>query len=307
MIEVSVQAHLRDAASWLQLSRRCEAAGVRALLVADHPGIGASPFVALAAAAAVTERLRLGSYVVNAGIREAMHIASDVATLDVLSAGRAELGIGAGHTPIEWETIGRTRPDGPERVRRLIQVAAAVQDLLAGLTVPAEQLQALADVKLDEPRAVQQPVPILVGGTSRTLLRWGGAHADAVGLTGLGPTGSDGHTHSVSWSSQQLEGHLLAIADGARDANRPMPALEVLVQAVEVTDDAAATYAALAADTGATVDELVATPYVLIGTESEILTKMLTTAQRWSITRWAVREPALETAEQLLQRLAARG
>lgn len=305
VIQISVQAQLQDASGWLQLARRCEAAGIRSLLVADHPGTTASPFVALAAAATATEGLRLGSYVINAGVREAIHIASDVATLDILSSGRVELGIGAGHTPIEWETIGRSRPDGPGRVRRLLQVAAAVQDLLAGIAVPAGRLHALTDITLEAPRAVQQPVPMLVGGTSSTLLRWAGAHAQAVGLTGLGPTGSDGHTHPVSWSSRQLERHLTAIADGAQLANRPIPALEVLVQAVEVTHDAAATYSALAADTGATIEELAATPYVLVGTESEILTKMRTTEQQWDIRRWVVREPALETAERLLQRLAA--
>jgi alkanesulfonate monooxygenase SsuD/methylene tetrahydromethanopterin reductase-like flavin-dependent oxidoreductase (luciferase family) len=86
---VSVQAQPRDAASWGALARRAETAGYDALLAADHPGVVASPFVALAAAAGVTERLGLGTYVANAGIREPLLLASDVATLDVVSGGRA--------------------------------------------------------------------------------------------------------------------------------------------------------------------------------------------------------------------------
>lgn len=91
MTAFSIQARPRDARSWLQLAQRCEKSDFDALLAADHPGSSASPFVALAAAASVTSTLGLGSYVSNAGIREPVLLASDVATLDVVSptAGRA--------------------------------------------------------------------------------------------------------------------------------------------------------------------------------------------------------------------------
>ncbi len=81
----------------------------------------------MAAATSVTTTLRLGTYVLNAGIRDALLIAADTATLDVVSAGRAEVGIGAGHTPAEWEMTGRTRPTAADRVRHLIDVAGAVR------------------------------------------------------------------------------------------------------------------------------------------------------------------------------------
>jgi alkanesulfonate monooxygenase SsuD/methylene tetrahydromethanopterin reductase-like flavin-dependent oxidoreductase (luciferase family) len=64
----------------------------------------------LAAAAAATSRIRLGTYVVNAGAREPLHLASEVATLDVVSGGRAVFGAGAGHTPAEWTMFGRPYP-----------------------------------------------------------------------------------------------------------------------------------------------------------------------------------------------------
>src|SRR5680860_1196889 len=115
----SIQARPRDARSWLQLAQWCEKSGFDALLAADHPGSSASPFVALAAAASVTSTLGLGSYVSNAGIREPVLLASDVATLDVVSHGRARLGLGAGHTPAEWGAVGRVRPSVAGRVRRL--------------------------------------------------------------------------------------------------------------------------------------------------------------------------------------------
>jgi alkanesulfonate monooxygenase SsuD/methylene tetrahydromethanopterin reductase-like flavin-dependent oxidoreductase (luciferase family) len=99
MATFSLQAVPGDAAEWLDTARRAEAGGFDTLLTADHPGSCAAPFVALAAAAAVTSRIRPGSYVSNAGVREPMLLAADVATLDVVSGGRAVLGLGAGHPP----------------------------------------------------------------------------------------------------------------------------------------------------------------------------------------------------------------
>src|SRR5699024_5212388 len=157
-------------------------------------------------------------------------IAADVATLDVVSDGRAEVGLGAGHTPAEWEMIGRSRPGAVERVQRLCATAAAVRRLLDGEAVPAQDVGALTDLRLQEPVPVQARVPLLVGGTSATMLRWAGANADAVGLTGLGRTRADGHRHEITWSAEQVERHIRRVQEGADGADRPRPALEALVQ-----------------------------------------------------------------------------
>lgn len=79
---------------WLELARDVEAAGFQALYAAGHPGSTPSPFVTLAAAAAVTERIQLGTCVVNAGVWEPLALASEAATLEVVSGGRAVLGLG---------------------------------------------------------------------------------------------------------------------------------------------------------------------------------------------------------------------
>jgi alkanesulfonate monooxygenase SsuD/methylene tetrahydromethanopterin reductase-like flavin-dependent oxidoreductase (luciferase family) len=186
-IEISLQTSPEDQSSWAEIARRCESSGFRALLVSDHPGSGASPFVALASAAAVTSTLRVGSYVVNAGVRDPLLLASEVATLDVVSDGRAELGIGAGHTTAEWEMTGRTRPTPAGRVQHLIAVTVVVRELLAGGTVPANAAHGLPEARLTSPQPLQEPVPVLVGGGNPALLRWGGAHADAVGTKRSGP------------------------------------------------------------------------------------------------------------------------
>lgn len=303
-IHVSLQASPQDAPSWVDLARRCEDAGFRALLVSDHPGSGPSPFIALAAAASVTTTLRLGTYVLNAGIRDALLIAADTATLDVVSGGRTEVGIGAGHTPAEWEMTGRTRPTAPDRVRHLIDIAGAVRSLLDGKTVPAVEVGAVRDVVLSAPRPVQERVPLLVGGNHPELLAWAGAHADAVGLSGLGRTLPDGHSHTVSWSPTRIEATVAAVRAGASSARRDVPPLEALVQVVTVTDDRRGAVTELAEETGTDVGDLLTAPYLWVGTLEEIVEQVRAARERWDISRWVVRAGAFDAARGVIARLA---
>ena len=249
MVTFSLQAlPTTTATEWLDLARRAEEIGFDSLYVADHPGSCASPFVALAAAAAVTSRLRLGSYVANAGVREPILLASDVATLDVVSGGRAVLGLGAGHTPAEWAAVGRVRPGVRARVDHCIAVAEATRRMLAG-------------DGMAEPRAVQQPVPLLIGGGNTRLLGWAAKNADLIGLSGLGRTLDDGHSHEARWRTGQIDAQVELAGD------KP---IEALVQRVEVTDDAGAIYAELAESTSTPEEDLAAAPYLLVGTIEEI-------------------------------------
>ncbi len=305
MTTFSLQARPRDAATWLDLARRCEAAGLDALLTPDHPGSSGSPFVALAAAAAVTTTLGVGSYVSQGGVRDPLLLASDVATLDVVSAGRARLCLGAGHTPAEWAAVGRVRPDAGERVRRCLAVAAAVQALLAGEEVTLDGPEVVVrGARLSDPRPVQQPVPLTMGGGNGALLRWAGAHADVVGLTGLGRTLPDGHTHEVRWRRTELEAQLEQVAAGAAGRGAA-PALEALVQRVVVTDDAGAAVADLVRETGVDEAELLACPFLLVGTPAELAAAVAERARRWGITRHVVREDALEDVAALVAALTA--
>ena len=278
MATFSLQAKPDDAAGWLDLAQRAEAAGFHTLYTPDHPGSCTSPFVALAAAAAVTSTIRLGSYVVNAGVREPILIAADVATLDVVSGGRAVFGIGAGHTPAEWAAVGRERPGVRDRVDHCIAVAEATMRMLAG-------------EGMESPRPVQERVPLLFGGGNTRLLRWAAGQADLIGLSGLGRTLEDGHMHTARFHPEQVD-RQVELAGGVP--------VEVLAHYVEVTADAGAAYAKWAADAELSEAEMAVTPYALAGTESEIRAKLAENERRWGITRYAVRRPAFEVAATLL-------
>jgi hypothetical protein len=123
-----------------------------------------------------------------------------------------------------------------------------------------------------------------------------------VGLTGFGRTLPDGHSHEVRRRADQLEAQLQHVTEGAADRNRP-PQLEALVQLVAVTDDAGAVLAEAAQHTGLCAADLVAAPFVLVGTQDEIVSAIAAHEDRWVITRFVVREAALEPVAALIRDL----
>jgi probable F420-dependent oxidoreductase len=303
-VRVSVQAAPRDRASWLDIARAVEDGGFHALYAADHPGTAPSPFVALGAAAAVTERIELGTCVANAGFWEPLALASAVATLDVLSGGRAVLGVGAGHTPAEWTTTGRTFPSAGQRVSRMIELTEATSQLLEGHTTSygGEHFK-LADAVLGGPRPVRGHVPLLVGGNGSRVLRFAGREADIVGITGLGTTLTDGHRHEVDWSADAVRQTIQTIRSASTHRDAP-PEVEALVQMVAITDDAAASARELVSlVAGATVEDLLHAPFAWIGTVEEIAAGLHEAAEALEIQRYVIRPSAMPDARLILDAL----
>jgi probable F420-dependent oxidoreductase len=303
-ITVSVIAEPTDLPSWLALARRLESSGFHALVMGDHPGSGASPWPALGCAAAVTETLRLGTYVVQAGVRQPMHVAADAASLDVLAPGRVLLGIGAGHTPREWADIGQDRPAPAARAGRLAEFAEVTARLLRGETVTHDGPSlTLRDARLDD-LPTGDSVTLVVGGGHPEVLRAAARYADVVGLAGLGRTLPDGHRHEVRWSPADLDRMLRLVRDEAQLAGRT-PVIEALVQVVTVTPDRSAAVQELADSFESSVDDFSTTPFLLIGTHEEMAAQLRTQADEFGITSYVVREPAVPDLERVLSLLAA--
>ena len=237
MVHVSVQGHFVDRTQWVQLAKAVDRSGFDSFYVADHPGSSAAPFVALAAAATVTHRVRLGTCVLNAGLWDPMTLAAELATLNALSGGRAVFGVGAGHTPMEWEMVGLDFPGAGRRVGRLIELVDAVRRLLAGGSVTTSGANfGLREAILRKPGPVQGSIPLMVGGNGARVLSFAAEQADIVGVTGLGKTLSDGHSHEADWSTSALD-RSFGIVDSAAKRVGRHPDIEALVQHVEITDD----------------------------------------------------------------------
>ena len=244
---------------------------------------------ALAAASVATRTIRLGTFVLNSDMRNPVQLAWEATTLDRLSGGRFELGLGAGHNPHEYAATGIAMTSAPKRKEALAERVEILRRLVDGETVTVDtEFHRLVDATT--PRSLQPRLPILVGGNGAALLGHAGGHADIIGLQGLGRTQPDGHEHAVRWTVGHLERQLAEVRAGA-GARVDEIELNALVQLVDVTDDGEAALERVTrtfAD-GTSTDELVQIPYVLVGTVEEVADKILRCRDRWGITYFAVR------------------
>jgi probable F420-dependent oxidoreductase len=292
-----------DGRGWLYLARKVEACGFDALYVSDHPGVTASPFSSLAAAASVTSTLRLGTYVCNTGVRDPVHLACDAATVDVVSNGRFILGLGAGHTPVEWTMEGRDYPSAGARVTRLGEMVEVVTRLLSGEVVTFDgDYVRTSEAFLLAPRPVQTRIPLLVGGNGKRLLRLAARCADVISLTGLGRTLEGGHRHTADWSIEAIEERVGLIGQIAPE--RDAVVLDALVQHVEITDEPAAVAARVASVApGLTPNDVLVSPYALIGAVDELVDQLLAHRERWGFTSYVVRADTIDAVTPVIARL----
>ena len=279
---------------------RAEELGFDVVLAADHVGHGWSPMPTLAAIAGVTSTIRVGTFVLNNDMRNPVQLAWEASTLDRLSGGRFELGLGAGHTPQEYTATGIARDPGARRKRRLAESVEIVRALLDGGAVDHDgEYFRIVGAEID--RSVQDRLPILVGGNGATLLGHAGAHADIIGLQGLGRTGPDGHSHTVDWSTAHLDAQIEQVRAGAGTRFDDLE-FNALVQVVQVTDDRESALATICERVdGLSIDDAASTPYLLIGTVDEIVEHVTMCATRWGIGYFVVR--ALDDFEPVLEAL----
>ncbi len=274
-------------------AKAAEAAGFDTITLPDHVNETLwSPLVLLAAIARETSTIRLGTFVINNEMRNPVQLAWEVSTLDRLSNGRFELGIGAGHTPSEFAATGIALDDAPIRKRRLAEAVEIIRPLLDGEVVNyAGEYYTIENAQIE--RTVQDRLPILVGGNGEALLTHAGEHADIVGLNGLRKTMADGHRHSVGFGLDRLEQQIGWVHNGATGREKA-PELNVLVQRVEITNDRRGKIEELLdvdfPTEGLTVEHGLVTPYLAFGSHDEIAAQFIDHNERFGISYFVTRD-----------------
>src|SRR5207253_1770645 len=232
--------NVRTAASqaeWADKARKVEALGYAVLLVPDHLADLLAPFPALAAAAAATTRLRVGTAVLNNDFRHPALLAREAATLDVLSDGRLELGLGAGHMQSEYEQAGLAFDPGALRVERLGEAVVIAKRLLEGESVTFAGRHYRVTNHTIHPLPVQRPrPPIFIGGSAPRLLALAAKEADIVGLTGIAFRRSGAVRDVSDWKAAVVDERVRLVREVAGDRFDCIE-LNALVQRVVVTDD----------------------------------------------------------------------
>src|SRR6266540_5572806 len=171
---------------WADKARKLEDLGYSALTVPDHLTDLFAPMPALVSAAEATKSLRVGTNVLNNDFRHPVLVAREAATVDLLTDGRLQLGLGAGHMQSEYDQAGLRFDAGGTRVERLAEAVAIVKALLQGKQVTFAGRHYRVTGHTIHPLPVQRPhPPILVGGNGRQLLTLAAKEADIVGLTGF--------------------------------------------------------------------------------------------------------------------------
>ncbi len=182
------------------VARQAERLGFESIWLFDHfhtvprptDEITFESFTALSALAALTSRVRLGHIVICNGFRNPALVAKMAATMDVISGGRMELGIGAGWKRDEWLAYGYGFPDTAERLAALGDALEVVSRMLApGRSVHATYDGRYARVEdaINLPKPVQQPrIPIMVGGNGPNVTwRLAARFADEINVDGMRP------------------------------------------------------------------------------------------------------------------------
>jgi probable F420-dependent oxidoreductase len=268
-----VQLHALDPASWIAQARRIEALGYSTVFWPDHFSPQWDPTTALAAVAAVTERLRVGSLVYDVDYRHPVIHAKASATLQLLSGGRHEFGIGAGWMETDYVEAG-LRYDRPGvRIRRLEEALHVIRAMWREERSSfSGEFYTIRNVARAAPLPAGGEPRILIGGGGPRLLAVAGRHADIVGINPAIPEGRVTATTIHDQSPERVREKVRWVRESAEAAGRDAASIELqtLVFMVTIADDARPAREAIAKQTGLTAAQVAENAIALVGSGAEI-------------------------------------
>jgi probable F420-dependent oxidoreductase len=274
---------------WVEKCRKAEALGYDTISIGDHLGMPA-PFPALVLAAEATERVRVGTYMLNAGFYQPALAARDIATTDLFTDGRLELGIGAGHGKWEFEAAGLPFGSGGERVDALERMVSELQRLF---TDSETQL-----------RPVQRPgPPLMIAGRGNRLLRFAAGAADIIGFNGASSSQHEGGGlptfASVDAVAERVDFVRAALGDRSTEVE-----FNSVAPVVAVTDNRKATLEKLADFApDLSLEERAEIPGLLVGTAQQIADKLKKNHERLGFGYITVLEGGLEAMGPVIELL----
>jgi len=293
---------------WRERVRRIEALGFSTLFVPDHFGPQWDPTALMAGAAAVTESLKVGTLVYDVDYRHPVVFAKQAATIQLLSAGRHEFGLGAGWMQTDYDEAGMPYDRIGLRIERLDE---ALQICRAMWTQEKTSFEGrhytIQDIAQAAPLPPGSQPRVLVGGGGQRVLSLAGRHADIIGIN---PTMKEGRVTNETAADltpdrtlQKVEWARAAAAAAGRDVD----ALEFnsLVFVVALTDDPSGIRGALSKSSGMSVDEVADCPLFLTGSASEIRERLELRREKTGISYIVIQGGDFDLAEQFAEDVIA--
>ena len=290
--------------AWRDLARKTEDLGYSTLYVPDHLDDQWAPMVAVTVAAEATTTLRVGTLVLDNDFRHPVVLAKEAATLDVVTGGRFEFGIGAGWLRADYEQSGIAMDQPAVRVARLAESLAIMRAMWrdGNATFEGEHYCVTAALGAPAPFTPGGP-PLVVGGGSRRILRLAGECADVVSVVPslsagyIGPEVAaeavvEKYTERVRWARE---------AAGARAADLELQCWTVTVQ---VVPNASEIFESTAPLFGLTPDQLRAAPVALIGEAGEIVETLRKRREELGFSYVVVHEAEMDALAPVIAELA---
>jgi probable F420-dependent oxidoreductase len=297
-----------DAAAWRRLVERVDGDGYDLIHMPQHRGTnGFSPLVGLAFVASHSSRLRVGTLVLD---NESMHpaiVARDAATLDLLSDGRLELGIGAGWLEADHSTIGQDFLPAGARIDRLDEAIDVLRACWAGPVANYEGRHfSLRDAPNDPLPAQAGGPPVLVGGGGKRVLSLAARKADIVSLVPNMSAGRVGRESAANATGAATSEKLAWVRDAAGDRMARIE-LHTNLTNVFVTDDRHPTMEKVARGYGlSNPQDALDIPHVLIGTVSQCVDQLLQRRESTGISHYTVFEANLDAFAPVLAEIKGR-
>lgn len=292
---------------WANTARKIEQLGYSTLVVSDHLLVieQLAPISALLAAADATTTLRIGSYVFNNDFRHPVMLAKEAATLDVLSGGRFEFGLGAGHTRAEYEQCGITYDPAPIRIRRLGEAIQIVKGLLA--EEPASfsgEFYTINNLK-GFPKPLQQPsLPLLIGGGGKQVLSLAAREASIISLIPKALLdGSNLDITDMTPEATMQKINWIRQAAGNRFGDIE---LNIRVFGAYICSVCDKIISRISKEIRVREDEVQNTPHFLIGTVDQVVEKLQKMRELYGISYITISERDVEAFAPVVTRLAGK-
>ena len=271
-----------DAAEWAATARRVEDLGYDVLTMADHLDSPTAPIASLVAAANATTTLRLGTAVLANDFRHPAVLAAELATLDALSGGRLEWGLGAGWQTTDYEQTGIALDRPGERIDRLAEAVQIIKGLFGEEPVTFAGEHYTINGLNGLPKPIQTPPPLLIGGGGRRVLTLAAREADIVGINISLATGVIDARVGPNATAQATDDKVGWIREAAGSRFDALD-LQVRVHLAAISDDPQGFAEVMGPALGIEPDQAMQTPHALVGSVEQCVEMLLERRERWGI------------------------